>query len=152
MAEKLIATNKKARRDYHILDEFEAGLVLKGAEVKALREAKANLSDSFARVENKEILLYSLHISLYSKSSERSYEPTRPRKLLLHRKEIEKLTGKVSEKGLSLIPLKIYFKRGKAKVGIALARGKKLYDKREVLKRKTAEREMRRAFKEVHSP
>ena len=147
MGEKLIATNKKARYHYHILDEFEAGLVLKGAEVKALRESKASLSDGFARVENREILLYNLHISLYSKSSEKEYNPTRPRKLLLHKKEIDKLTGKLAERGLSLIPLKIYFKRGIAKVEIALAKGKKLYDKREALKRKTAEKELRRAVK-----
>ncbi len=147
MGEKLIATNRQAWYHYHILDEFEAGLVLKGAEVKALREAKASLSDSFARVENEEILLYNLHISLYSKSSEKEYNPTRPRKLLLHKKEIDKLTGKLAEKGLSLIPLKIYFKRGIAKVKIALAKGKKLYDKRETLKRKTAEKELRRAVK-----
>lgn len=141
--QKLIATNRQARYNYHILESYEAGLVLKGTEVKSLREAKANLSDSFARIENGEVLLYNLHIGPYSQSSDRRYNPTRVRKLLMHKAEIKRLLGKTTEKGLTLIPIRLYFKRGIAKIELGLAKGKKLYDKREEIKRRTQEREIR---------
>jgi SsrA-binding protein len=143
---KVVATNRKARHEYEVLDTFEAGLVLKGPEVKSLREGKVGFQDAFARVEGGEVWLHSLHISPYEQANRFNEDPLRPRKLLLHRQEILRLIGKVEEKGLTLIPLSIYFRRGYAKVTLALARGRKTYDKREKLKRKTQEDEARRAM------
>jgi len=142
----VIATNRKARHEYHILDEWEAGLVLTGSEVKSLRDGKVSFQDSFARVEGGEVWLHSLHISPYLQANRQNHDPLRPRKLLLRRQEIRKLIGKVEEKGLTLVPLEIYFQRGYAKVRIALARGKQLHDKREALKKRDQEREARRAL------
>lgn len=144
---KIICQNKKARYDFFIEDTFEAGLVLLGTEVKSLREGKANLVDSYADLEGNEAFLYNCHISAYTPATQFNHPPTRKRKLLLHKKEISKLIGKVKEKGYTLVPLKIYFKNGKAKVEISLARGKKQHDKRATLKRKEAEREMDKAMK-----
>ncbi|MCL5406182.1 MAG: SsrA-binding protein SmpB [Deltaproteobacteria bacterium] len=144
---KLIAQNKKAYHDFEIGEKFEAGLVLLGTEVKSLREGRANLKDSYARVKRNEVFLFGLHISPYSHASFDNHDPERVRKLLLHRAEIKKLLGKTQERGFSLVPLKLYFKEGKAKVEIALARGKKEYDKRETLKRKEETREMDRLRK-----
>jgi len=143
---KVVATNRKARHEYEILDTFEAGLVLKGPEVKSLREGKVGFQDAFARVEGGEVWLHSLHISPYEQANRFNEDPLRPRKLLLHRLEILRLVGKVEEKGLTLIPLAIYFRGGYAKVTLALARGRKTYDKREKLKKKTQEDEARRAM------
>lgn len=145
---KIVTDNRKARHDYHIEETFEAGLVLQGTEVKSLRMGKANLRDSFARVDNGEVFLHNMHISHYEKGNIFNHDPTRTRKLLLHKSEINKLIGKVQQKGLTLVPLKVYFKRGKAKLELALAKGKKLYDKRQDLAEKDAKREMDRAFRE----
>lgn len=146
-AVRLVCQNKKARHDYEIVETFEAGMVLLGTEVKSLREGRANLKDSYARVKKGEVYLYGLHISPYTHASYDNHEPERVRKLLLHRYEIKRMLGKTQERGFSLIPLKIYFKEGKAKAELALARGKKLYDKRESLKRKEEAREMDRLRK-----
>ncbi|HKK93669.1 MAG TPA: SsrA-binding protein SmpB [Longimicrobiales bacterium] len=143
---KIIATNRKARHEFEILDTWEAGLVLKGPEVKSLREGKVSFTDAFARVERGEVWLYSLHISPYEQANRFNQDPLRPRKLLLNRSEIRKLIGKVEEQGLTLVPLDIYFTRGVAKVTLALARGRKLHDKRDKLKRQTMEREAQRAM------
>jgi SsrA-binding protein len=132
------------------MDTWEAGIVLQGTEVKSLRDGKANLKDSYARVEKGEVFLYQLHISPYDKGSFANHQPLRVRKLLLHKKEIKKLTGRVEEKGLTLIPLKVYFKNGKAKVEIALARGKRQYDKRAAIAKRDSDREMERDFKSQH--
>ena len=145
--EKLIASNKQARYNYHILETYEAGMALRGNEVKSLREAKANLSDSFAKVDKKEIWLYSLHISPYSKNSDHKYNPIRVRKLLMHKEEIKKLLAKTAEKGLTLVPTKLYFKRGRVKIELGIAKGKKMFDKREDIKRRTQEREVREQIK-----
>lgn len=145
---RLVCQNRKAHHDYAILETIEAGIVLKGTEVKALREGRANLKDSYARVRNNEVFLYGLHISPYSHASYENHEPERVRKLLLHRFEIKRIYGKTQEKGLALIPLKIYFNKGKAKVELGLAQGKKLYDKRESLKRKESTREIERMRKD----
>lgn len=147
MAEKVITVNRKARHEYHILETFETGIELTGTEVKSLRAGKANLQDSFARVDNSELLLYNLHISPYEQGNRFNHEPKRTRRLLMHKHEIMRLLGKVREKGLALIPLKMYFKNGWAKVELALARGKKLYDKREDMAERDAKREMERARK-----
>ena len=144
---KLIAKNKKARFDYEISDRFEAGMVLTGSEVKSLRMGKANLTDSFAKINNGEVWLMNCHISPYPFSSYNNHEPLRPRKLLLHKREIQRLAGKINEQGYSLIPLALYFKEGKVKVDLALARGKKKHDKRESIKRRDQEREIERALK-----
>lgn len=144
---KLICQNKKAFHDYEIVETLEAGLVLVGTEVKSLRDGRANLKDSYARIKRGEVFLYDLHISPYSHAYFDNHDPERVRKLLLHSQEIKRLLGKTQEKGLALIPLKIYFKQGRAKVEIALARGKKAYDKRESLKRKEGARELDRARK-----
>ena len=143
---KVVATNRKARHEYHILDEWEAGLVLTGSEVKSLRDGRVSFQDAFARVERGEVWLHSLHISPYVQANRQNHDPLRPRKLLLRRQEIRKLIGKVEEKGLTLVPLEIYFQQGYAKVRIALARGKQLHDKREALKKRDQEREARRAM------
>ena len=137
-------TNRVARRDYFILETVEAGLELRGAEVKSLRSGKASLAESFAKVEGNEIFLYKMHINPYEYSSI-ELDPIRPRKLLLHRKEIDYLINNASQKGLALVPLRIYFKQGYAKVELALGKGKKQYDKREAIKRREADRTMARA-------
>ena len=145
---KIVAANKKAYHDYHIEESHEAGMMLKGTEVKSLRGGRANLKDSFARVENEEIFLYNCHISPYSHGNIANHDPLRTRKLLMHKGEIQRLMGKMMQKGYTLLPLKIYFKDGKAKIELALAKGKKQYDKREDIKKRDAAREMEKAFKE----
>lgn len=146
---KVAAENRKARHDYKIEDSFEVGIELQGTEVKALREGKANLKDSYAQITNTvEIYVYNLHISPYDFGNQFNHDPLRPRRLLLHREEIRKLVSKVKEKGMALIPLKLYFKGGLVKMQLALATGKKLYDKRRDLATKDAKREMSRALKE----
>src|SRR5918992_1525578 len=147
-AEQLIADNRKALHDYHVLDTFEAGIALLGTEVKGIREGRANLRDAFARVEQGEVWLYNVHINPYSHRGYADHEPTRRRKLLLHREEIRKLIGKTVEKGMTLVPTRMYFKDGRVKVSISLAKGKKAHDKRETIKRRDAERETRAAVKE----
>ena len=144
---RLVCQNKKAYFDYEIVEKLEAGMVLTGTEVKSLREGRANLKDSYAKIKKGEVFLLGTHISPYPHASYNNHEPERVRKLLLHNREIKRLLGKTQEKGFSLIPLKIYFSRGKAKVELALARGKKAYDKRETLKRKQEAREMDRIKK-----
>jgi SsrA-binding protein len=146
--EVLIADNRKARFDYHVLETFEAGIALLGTEVKGIREGKANLRDAFARVEKGEVWLYNVHINPYSHRGYVDHDPKRRRKLLLHRQEVRKLIGKTVEKGLTLVPTRMYFKNGKVKVAIALARGKQVHDKRETIKRRETERETRAAVKE----
>jgi SsrA-binding protein len=142
-----IAKNRRARFDYTILDTWEAGIVLTGSEVKSLRDGKANISDAYAILKDGEVYLLNLHVSPYEKASFFNHEPTRTRKLLLHKKEIKKLIGSVERQGLTLIPLELYFKRGRAKVAIALGKGKQSHDKRADLKRKDDEREMQRAVR-----
>jgi SsrA-binding protein len=144
---RMVATNRKARHEYQILDTWEAGMVLKGSEVKSLRDGKVGFQDAFARIENGEVWLYSLHISPYEQANRFNHDPLRPRKLLLHGHEIRKLLGKVEEKGLTLVPLDLYFRSGYAKMTLALARGKRLHDKREALKQRTQDREARRAMR-----
>jgi SsrA-binding protein len=144
---KIVAENRKARHDYYIEDEFEAGMVLVGSEVKSLRDGRANLKDSYARIKNGEVFVYQMHIGPYPFASHGNHDPLRPRKLLLHKYEIKKLYGKVNEKGLSLIPLNVYFKNGKVKMTIGLAKGKRLYDKRETIKSRDAKRELDRERK-----
>jgi len=139
-----IARNKRARFDYHILDTFEAGLVLKGTEVKSLREGKANISDAYGIIRDGEAFLLNLHISPYERGGYTNHEPDRTRKLLLHRKEIRRLIGAVEREGLTLIPLELYFKKGVAKVALALGKGKKLHDKRETERTRDADREIAR--------
>ena len=146
-AEKLIAENRKAYHDYFILDTYEAGVVLLGTEVKAIREGRVNLRDSFARIESTEAFVYNVHISPYSHRGYADHEPLRKRKLLLHRREIGKLLGKTVVKGMTLVPLRMYFKDGRVKLAVGLVRGKKEYDKRETVKRREAERETRAAVK-----
>jgi SsrA-binding protein len=143
---KVVATNRKARHEYDILETFEAGMVLKGPEVKSLRDGRASFQDAFAHLDRGEVWLEGVHISPYEQANRFNVEPVRSRKLLLHREEIRRLVGKVEEKGLTLVPLEIYFSRGHAKVTLALARGRKLHDKREALKRRMQEREARRAM------
>ena len=147
MGEKLICNNKKAFHNYFIEEKFEAGMVLKGTEVKSLRQGKANLNDSFAQVRNGEAFLNNLHISPYDFGNRENHDPDRVRKLLLHRKEIDKLYGKVREQGYSLVPLRLYFKNGLVKVEMGLAKGKKLYDKREDMKKQDQKREIAQALK-----
>jgi SsrA-binding protein len=145
--EKVVATNKKAFHDYFILEKMEAGMVLLGTEVKAIREGRLNLKDSYAAVQGGEAFLYNCHISPYSHGNRENHDPTRTRKLLLHQREIRKLIGKTQEKGLTLVPLRVYLKRGKVKAELGVARGKKLIDKRETERRKEADREARTAMK-----
>ena len=146
--ETVVATNRKAFHDYAIEDKFEAGIVLKGTEVKSLRDGKVHLRDSYATVDHDEVFLHHCHISPYSHGNYMNHDPDRPRKLLLHRKEINKLLGKTQQKGLTLVPLRIYFSPGgKAKVELALAKGKKQYDRRESIKEREAGREVDRAMK-----
>jgi SsrA-binding protein len=146
--EKVVATNRKAYHDYHIEEKLEAGIVLKGTEVKSLREGRVNLKDSYASVDHNEMILHHCHISPYSHGNIMNPDPVRPRKLLLHRKEINRLLGQIQQKGLTLIPLRIYFSpRGHAKVEVGLAKGKKQYDRREAIKEREAGREVERAMK-----
>ncbi|HSA63185.1 MAG TPA: SsrA-binding protein SmpB [Nitrospira sp.] len=147
--EKPVATNRKAFHDYFIEERYEAGIMLQGTEVKSLREGRVNLQDSYASVRGSEVFLHQCHISPYSHGNIMNHDPTRVRKLLLHKTEIHKLLGKTQQKGLTLIPLRIYFsKRGYAKVELGLAKGKKLYDRRETIKSREAGREVQRAIKE----
>ena len=143
---KVVAKNRKARHEFEVLDTYEAGLVLRGPEVKSLRDGSMSFQDCFARVESAEVWLYNLHINPYEAATTANEDPMRRRKLLLHRQEIRKLIGSVEEKGLTLVPLSLYFRNGVAKVELALAKGRKLYDKREKLKKQTQEREAQRAM------
>ena len=147
-AQSNIAENRKAFHDYHLLETFEAGMVLLGTEVKAIREGRVNLRDSFARVEDGEVYLYNVNISPYSHRGYADHEPLRRRKLLLHRHEILKLIGQTVEKGMTLVPVRMYFKNGRVKVAVSLAKGKKEYDKRETIKRRETDRETRAAIKD----
>ena len=146
-AQSSIAENRKAFHDYHLIETFEAGLVLLGTEVKAIREGRVNLRDSFARVEDGEVFLYNVHISPYSHRGYADHEPLRRRKLLLHRSEIRKLIGKTVEKGMTLVPIRMYFKDGRVKIAVSVAKGKKDYDKRETIKKRETDRETRAAIK-----
>ncbi|MFA6358303.1 MAG: SsrA-binding protein SmpB [Candidatus Omnitrophota bacterium] len=149
---KSIITNRKAYRDYEVLESLESGIELKGSEVKSLRAGKINLDDSFARPEKEEILLYNAHISHYTEASYLNVDPDRARKLLLHKKQIQRIIGKLTQKGLTLVPLKIYFNdRGFVKLELALCKGKKLYDKRESIKRRETDLEVRREIKNRRS-
>jgi SsrA-binding protein len=147
-AQKSIAENRKAFHDYHIIETFEAGLALLGTEVKAIREGNVNLRDSYATVADGEVWILNVHINPYSHRGYADHEPTRKRKLLLHRQEIRKLIGRTVERGLTLVPIRMYFKNGHVKVAIALAKGKQAHDKRETVKKRDAERETRAAVKE----
>ena len=147
MSIKIVCQNKKARHDYFIDDVMEAGMVLLGAEVKSLRDGRASLVDSYARIKKGEVFLYNMHITPYPFAHHIQLDPTRPRKLLLHKKEIKRLIGKTEEKGYTLVPTKVYFSRGKAKVELALAKGKRKYDKRRALKEKEMKREVDEAKK-----
>lgn len=142
-----IAKNRRARHDYHILDTWEAGIVLTGSEVKSLRNGKANISDAYGIVREGEVQLLNLHISPYEQASYFNHEPTRTRKLLLHKREIKKMIGSVERQGLTLVPLELYFKRGKVKVALGLGRGKKLFDKRADEKKRDDERDIERAVR-----
>jgi SsrA-binding protein len=146
-AQANIAENRKAFHDYHILDTFEAGVALLGTEVKAIREGRVNLRDSYASIERGEVYLHNVNISPYSHRGYADHEPLRKRKLLLHRNEILKLVGKTVEKGMTLVPLRLYFKNGRVKVALGLAKGKKEYDKRETIKKRETDRETRAAVK-----
>jgi SsrA-binding protein len=148
LAQQNVAENRKAFHDFHIVDTYEAGVVLRGTEVKAIREGSVNLRDSFGRVEDGEVWIYNVHISPYSHRGYSDHEPLRRRKLLLHRQEIKKLIGKTVERGMTLVPTRMYFKNGRVKVAISLAKGKKAHDKRETIKRREADRETRAAVKE----
>ncbi|MFQ5825415.1 MAG: SsrA-binding protein SmpB [bacterium] len=145
--EKIITTNRKARYEYEILESMEVGIVLLGTEVKSLREGRANLKDSHASVREGEVFLHNAHISPYSHGSINNHDPLRIRKLLLHKKEIKRLIGKVQEKGLTLVPLRLYFKNGNVKVELALARGKKIYDKRRDIAKRDSERDIQRQLR-----
>lgn len=144
-ARKVVARNRKARHEYEILETYEAGMELKGPEVKSLRSGGVSFQDAFARVDDGEVWLHSVHISPYAQANRSNVDPVRPRRLLLNRKEIRRLAVKTQEKGLTIVPLEIYFSRGYAKVTLAVGRGKKLYDKREDLKRRQQDRDARRA-------
>ena len=146
--EKLVAQNKKAFHDYHIEERYETGVVLTGTEIKSVRAGKVNMRDSFAQIRRGEVFLHNMHISPYEQGNRYNHEPLRTRKLLMNRQEINKLIGMIKEKGYTLVPIKIYLKNGLAKVEIALAKGKKEYDKRETIKQRDANREMAKAIKE----
>ena len=146
-AMKLVANNKKAYHDYVIVEKYEAGLVLHGTEVKSLRLGKCSVKEAFVRIENSEVWIYGMHISPYEKGNIFNRDPLRPKKLLMHKDEIRKLTGKISEKGFTIVPLQVYFKDGRAKIEIGLARGKKLYDKRQDIAKKDQRREAEKEFK-----
>lgn len=145
---KIIAKNKRARHDYHVVDSVEAGVVLKGTEVKSVRLGKVQLADSFAKVDGGQLLLYGAHISPYEQGNRFNVDPTRTRKLLLHKSEIRRLDRQVREKGMALIPLSVYLKRGRVKIEIGVCRGKKLYDKRRTIAERDANREMERALRQ----
>ncbi len=145
--ERLIADNRKARHDYHLLDTFEAGIVLLGTEVKAIREGRVNLRDSYGRVENGEVFLHNVHISPYSHRGYADHEPLRRRKLLLNKGEIRKLIGKTVERGCTLVPVRMYFRNGRVKVAVSIAKGKKTHDKRETIRRREIDRETRAMVK-----
>jgi SsrA-binding protein len=147
VAIKTVVTNRKAYHNYHIGESIEAGIVLTGTEIKSIRAGRVSLGDAYVKPEGGELWLLNAHIARYEAGSYMSHEPTRPRKLLLHRKEIDSLTGKIQEKGLTLVPLKLYIKDSTAKLEIAPAKGKKLYDKRETIARRQTDREIRRAIK-----
>ncbi len=146
-AMKLVANNKKAYHDYFIDEKYEAGLVLHGTEVKSLRLGKCSVKEAFVRIENSEVWIYGMHISPCEKGNIFNRDPLRPKKLLMHKDEIRKLTGKISEKGFTIVPLQVYFKDGRAKIEIGLARGKKLYDKRQDIAKKDQRREAEKEFK-----
>ncbi len=148
---KNIAENRKARFNYHIEDVYEAGLVLMGTEVKSLRQGRANIKDAYAKIKNGEVFVYQMHISPYPFAYYDNHDPLRPRKLLLHKSEIKRLYGKANEQGASLIPLRLYFKNGKVKISLALARGKRKYDKRESIRRRDEQRVLERARKKYTS-
>jgi len=148
-AQKNIAENRKAFHDFHILETYEAGVALLGTEVKSIREGNVNLRDSFARVESGEVWIYNVHINPYSHRGYSDHEPTRKRKLLLRRAEIRKLIGKTVEKGMTLVPVRLYFKNGRVKVALALAKGKQAHDKRDAIKKREVDRETRAAVKGV---
>ncbi|QQK81464.1 SsrA-binding protein SmpB [Salicibibacter cibi] len=143
---KIIAQNRKARHDFFIEETFEAGIVLRGTEIKSIRAGKINIKESFARVENGEVILHQAHISPYEQGNRYNHDPVRERKLLLHKREIKQLIGKTQQQGYSIIPIKVYLKQGLAKVQIGLAKGKKKYDKRQALKEKDAKRQMDKAI------
>lgn len=143
---KTVATNRKARHEYEILDTWEAGMVLRGPEVKSLRDGRVSFTDAFARIDRGEVWLHSLHISPYEQANRFNEDPLRARKLLLNKSEIRKMVGKVDEQGLTLVPLDIYFRGGRAKTTLALGRGRKLHDKRDKLKKQTMDREAKRAM------
>ena len=148
MDERAICTNRKLFRDYEVLDTFECGIELKGSEVKSLRDAKANIDDAFGRIDGNEVYLYSCHVTPYEKASYFKEEATRPRRLLLHRSQIKKLIGQVMQRGFSLVPMKMYFnQKGRVKVALSLVRGKKLYDRRQDIKRRETDRELRRSLR-----
>ena len=147
-AQKNVAENRKAFHDYHILETFEAGVALLGTEVKAIREGNVNLRDSYAQVSGGEVWVYNIHIKPYSHRGYSDHEPTRKRKLLLHRQEIRKLIGRTVERGMTLVPTRMYFKNGRVKIALGLAKGKQAHDKRETIKRREADRETRAAVKE----
>ena len=148
MSIKVIATNRKAQRDHAVLETIECGIELKGSEVKSLRLGKANLNDSFARIEHNEVILYNTHISPYAEASYLNVDSARPRKLLLHRKQINRLMGQMMQRGFTLIPLRVYFSdRGLVKIELVLCKGKKLYDRRETIKRREIDLEIRRVMK-----
>ncbi len=144
---KLVANNKKAYHDYFIEEKYEAGLVLHGTEVKSMRLGKCSIKESFVRIENNEVWVYGMHISPYEKGNIYNRDPLRPKKLLMHKAQIRKLVGQLAEKGFTLVPLQVYFKDGRAKVEIGLARGKKLYDKRQDIAKKDQRREAEKEFK-----
>jgi SsrA-binding protein len=144
---KIIAVNRKARHDFFIEDEYEAGIVLKGTEVKSLRMGKVNLKDAYARIKDGEVFVYQMHIGPYPFAHYENHDPLRTRKLLFHKQEIKRMYAKVNEKGHTLVPLKIYFKAGKVKISLALAKGKRQYDKREAIKRRDEQRELDRERK-----
>lgn len=146
-SEKNITVNRKARHEYTVLQTYEAGIVLQGTEVKSLRQGKANLIDSYATLKDGEVWLVGAHINVYDQGNINNHEPLRTRKLLLNKSEIKKLIGKIKEKGLTLIPLRLYFKNGRVKVELALAKGKKVYDKRESIAKRDMQRDMERRFK-----
>ncbi len=147
---KIIATNRKAKHDFEILDTYEAGLVLTGSEIKSIRASRVSLRESFVQPRNDELWLLNAHIAPYDQAGRFGHDPLRPRKLLLHRKEIDRIVARVQEKGLTIIPTVMYLTRGRAKVEIALARGKKRYDKREALRKRDSQRQIERSVRERH--
>lgn len=150
MGIKVVATNRKARHEYFLMDEYEAGLVLQGSEIKSVRAGRISLAQAYIRIENNEAWLVDAHIAPYDQAARFNHEPTRPRKLLLHRKEISHLEAEVTQKGVTIVPLKVYLKDGLAKIEIAVAKGKKLYDKRDAIAKRDAQREMERHLNKRH--